>query len=129
MLERTNFSTVGQLRAALADLPDDMPVYCQVVGTHHDSGAWNMFGEVGEMPNAQPRKLVLSLSHPEMAALPMFDHSSPDVMDDTTVRYGGTCPHCAVRTELVHRCAPKVATDICVVCGGDDAITVHGECR
>ena len=101
------FGMVGTLRAALADLPDDMAIYCQVVGSHRDSGAWNMFGEVGEMPQAQPRKLVISLSHPEMPALPMFN---PDRSGNMVTHYGGTCLDCHARTELVHVCAPKVQT-------------------
>lgn len=65
-----DFATVGALRAALQGHPDDREILCQVVGQDHS--AWIMVGTVGEIPQAKPPRLVVSLSHPLLETLPSW---------------------------------------------------------
>lgn len=59
--------TVGDLREALKDLPDDRFIACQVVGQDHT--AWNCIGEfISQVPNGTIA--AIQLSHAELKTLP-----------------------------------------------------------
>ena len=61
-------TTAGKLREALEGIPDDTPIWTQTCG--QDKGAWSMFATLGDIPAAQPRKLVIALRHPDLSVLP-----------------------------------------------------------
>ena len=67
-------SYVGELRRALADLPDDHPMFFQVVAA--DGSAWNMFCQVA--PKALTWAALLQLKHADLQRLPSeaFSHSA-----------------------------------------------------
>lgn len=66
-----NISSVGRLRLALKDLPDDQPLYCQVTGSsEYSRGAWNMYLSFAVVERSNPAMAVLSVWHPDLKALP-----------------------------------------------------------
>lgn len=67
VLDTVNFHTVGQLKNALKDLPDDRFIACQVVAK--DGKAWNMWGEFcPQVP--QGTIACLTFRHDELETLP-----------------------------------------------------------
>jgi hypothetical protein len=92
-----DFATVGALRAALKDRPDDQEILCQVVGQDHS--AWYMLGTVGEIPGANPPKLAVSLSHPTLRTLPKWPDPDRRVLVSRAAlahlfeHAGGDLPH------------------------------------
>lgn len=67
------FYTVGQLRKALADLPDDQFLVCQVAG--QEGGAWNLCGTFFA-PSKGPASLVFK--HPALIRLPMENDTTKE---------------------------------------------------
>jgi len=65
---RIEITTVGKLREALADIADDTEIWAQTCGV--DGSAWNMQATLADIPTAQPRKLVVTLRHPDLCTLP-----------------------------------------------------------
>ncbi len=57
------FHTVGQLKEALKDVPDDTGVMCQTVAVNGD--AWNMFAQIVPL-NDKVKSTILQLYHPDM---------------------------------------------------------------
>jgi hypothetical protein len=58
---------VGQLKAALADLPDDRPILSQVAA--NDGTAWNMpFEFIGQVPFGTVAAVILR--HPDLDTMP-----------------------------------------------------------
>lgn len=68
MIRKVEITTAGKLRKALADVPDDTEIYSQVCGT--DGTAWNLRSTISDVLSAIPRKLVISLRHPDLKTLP-----------------------------------------------------------
>ena len=67
VLAAVNFHTVGQLKNALKDLPDDRFIACQVVAK--DGKAWNMWGEFCQQV-PQGTIACLTFRHDELETLP-----------------------------------------------------------
>ena len=70
-------STVGKLRAAVADLPDDAPIIVQVVA--EDGTTWNMFLTVALGKDHGFRwavnPAILTVRHPDLRTFPAQDGS------------------------------------------------------
>jgi hypothetical protein len=60
--------TAGQIKAVLADVPDDRFVLSQIVGSQ--TGVYNAYFEIGVLKNGNG-PVVISAGHPELAHLPM----------------------------------------------------------
>ena len=64
---KTEISSVGRLRAALAELPADQPIVVQVVAK--DGKCWNVFADF--YPATEQCRLgVISCHHPKLETLP-----------------------------------------------------------
>lgn len=72
----TEFSTIGQLKEAIKNLPDDREVVCQVVGK--DGSAWQIFSKITDrLPRAD--FAFITLSHPELLSVnPVFIQNQVD---------------------------------------------------
>lgn len=68
MSETLEVCTVGQLRAALADCPDDRPILAQVAATNGE--AWNMQMVFTARPRFLKWAAILTLRHDELKRLP-----------------------------------------------------------
>lgn len=67
MVNIKSFSTVGELKKILQDLPDDRLIISQVVGS--EEGAWNMQSEFcKKVQNGEIS--VITLKHPDLKKLP-----------------------------------------------------------
>ncbi len=71
-------STVGILREAVKDYPDDTVIITQVCGTSGD--AWNLCGSIAEIPASRPLMLQIALRHPDLVKLPEWQQ--PEAGDD-----------------------------------------------
>lgn len=60
-------TTVGKLRKFLKTVPDETEIWAQVVDTN--GGAWNLEARIGDVMGGVPRKLVISLRHPNLTNL------------------------------------------------------------
>lgn len=60
-------TTVGKLRKFLETVPDETEIYAQVVDTK--GAAWNLEARIGDVFGGVPRKLVISLHHPNLTNL------------------------------------------------------------
>lgn len=67
--ESIKFSTVGELKKALENVPDDRFLACQVVAV--DGTAWNMWGNFcPQVPNGTIA--CLTFEHTELETMPEF---------------------------------------------------------
>jgi hypothetical protein len=60
-------TTVGKLRKFLETIPNETEIWAQVVDTN--GGAWNLEARIGDVIGGVPRKLVISLRHPNLVNL------------------------------------------------------------
>lgn len=60
-------TTVGKLRKFLETISDETEIWAQVVDTN--GGAWNLEARIGDVIGGMPRKLVISLRHPNLTKL------------------------------------------------------------
>lgn len=68
-------TTVGKLRKFLEAIPNETEIWAQVVDTK--GTAWNLEARIGDVIGGVPRKLVISLRHPNLTNL------SPECFDET----------------------------------------------
>ena len=76
---RKQITTAGKLKKALENVSDETEIYAQVCG--NDGGAWNLYATIGDVIGGVPRKLVISLKHPDLGTLPAWPEKERD--DDT----------------------------------------------
>lgn len=68
-------TTVGDLRKAIEQLPDDRPILAQVVATNGQ--AWNMEALFTAQPHYLKWASILTLKHDDLARLPPESFTSP----------------------------------------------------
>ena len=74
-VEIIEFHTVGQLKKALDNLPDDRFIVCQVVS--NDGKAWNLWGEFcPQIPNGN--MACLTFRHDQLTTLPDVEENFND---------------------------------------------------
>jgi hypothetical protein len=72
-IEIIQFHTVGQLKKALGDLPDDRLIICQVVSK--DGKAWNLWGEFCPQISNSSNMACLTLKHDQLTTLPNVEEN------------------------------------------------------
>lgn len=71
MSDFQEITSVGKLKAVIADYPDETEIWSQAVA--EDGTAWMLFSKMGEIPQSHPPKLAIVMRHPELKTLPKSD--------------------------------------------------------